>query len=451
MKKRFFAFALMLAVLAAVPAGEASFAPKAFLTVGGGYFSAALDTDGKLWLWGDNETGQLGDGSGEDRFSPVMIMESSSFISVAAGYFHTLAVDGGGGLWVFGDNGHAQLGNGVWGAGHYSLIPERRLENRAFAHVAAGGYHSIAIDTDGGLWTWGLNGFGQIGDGTAGNRRLTPYKVPAETRFVSAAAGNAHSLAIDRDGGLWAWGDNWMGQLGIGSSENRRTVPERVMENTRFASVAAGCYHSMAIDEDGGLWVWGWNSHSQIGDGAEGEYRTLPSKISDGTSFVSAAGGSYHTLAVDANNNLWSWGNNLAGQLGDGRDVLLSGVPTIIKSGFPFASVSAGAWHSLAADAFGGIWAWGSNGYGQLGDSTAIRRPAPVRIRANTLIGDIDGDGTVDAADITLLRRYIAAEDKDAFLRENPRFNLTNADVNGDYIINAADVALLRLWVAGWR
>jgi len=453
MKRKLAVIVLVFAMLAAMPAVGASSDPKAAVLAAGGAFSTAIDADGKLWAWGDNHAGQFGNGTRDDSYTPVNVIEHLSFISVSTGYDHTLAVDSGGGLWIFGDNKYGQLGNDEFGEGLYSSTPERRVPGETFARVAAGGYHSIAIDTNGGLWTWGLNGFGQIGDGTVGNRMLTPYKIPTQTRFVSAAAGNAHSLAIDEDGGLWVWGDNFMGQLGIGSNGGWRTVPIRIMEDTRFVSVAAGCFHSMAIDEDGGLWAWGWDSHFQIGGGVADEDRfvILPSKILEGTRFVSVSGGSYHTLAVDSRGNLWTWGSNVAGQLGDERKDPSTGVPTIIKRGMPFASVSAGAWFSLAIDYFGGVWAWGNNGYGQLGDGTDERRFEPVRVWEHPILGDIDDDHSIDAADITLLRRYIAAEDKDAFLLKNPKFNPDNADMNGDGTICAADVAWLRLWVSGFR
>jgi hypothetical protein len=275
---------------------------------------------------------------------------------------------------------------------------------------------------------------------------------------------SSHSLAIDANGGLWAWGYNWGGQLGDGTTENRSS-PVKIKSGTHFASVSAGYDHSLAIDDDGGLWAWGSNGRGQLGNGTSGwdENKNEPIKIKDGTRFLSiTAGGASmmsvipvgHSLAIDENGGLWAWGTNWGGHLGDGTDIQRNS-PVKIKDCTRFTSVSAGGEHSLAIDEASGLWAWGNNWSGHLGDGTTTSRYRPVQIWKAPLYGDVNGDGVINSGDVTFLKYYIASSDRAAFIRDNPSFNLVNARITGfgadgdeNTGPSAADVSLLQLWIA---
>jgi hypothetical protein len=196
--------------------------------------------------------------------------------------------------------------------------------------LAAGDYHGLAIKTDGGLWAWGSNNAGQLGDGTTSDR-WTPVQVLAGVAAVSARW--LHTLALKTNGNLWAWGYNRYGQLGDGTTTDRST-PVQIL--TGVAAVAAtSSYHTLAIKTDGSLWAWGLNDHGQLGDGTSSN-RSTPVQVLTGVTAVS--GGADHSLALKTDGSLWAWGGNDRGQLGDGTTTeRLSPVPVV---GFGGSSIS---------------------------------------------------------------------------------------------------------------
>lgn len=254
------------------------------------------------------------------------------------------------------------------------------LEDIEITSVVEGMRHSIVLDTDNTLWAWGDNGNGQLGDGTTENRY-----VPTEIlgSVVDISAGSAHTIAILEDGSLWAWGDNSNGQLGDGTTESRY-LPTRILNSVVAAS--AGSAHTVAILEDGSLWAWGNNFQGQLGDGTTIN-RYSPVRIMSDVTFVTTGG--HHTMAIRTDDSLWSWGNNSMGQLGNGARGNLIIYPnpdpkTIMDN---VATVSTGLNHTMAIRTDGSLWAWGDNRYGQFGFVYGASIPAmtpyssyPVRI-----------------------------------------------------------------------
>ncbi|MBK5967096.1 hypothetical protein CCR95_24255 [Thiocystis minor] len=340
-------------------------------------FSLALRTDGSLWAWGDNNLGQMGNGTyGIDRLIPGQVL--TGVAAMAGGREHALASQTDRKTSAWGNNLDGYLGDGTTVA-HFSPGPvltglSQILTSSA---VAAGWWHSLAINsgtTGGGrLSTWGNNLHGQLGDGTI-ERRLNPVWVSAlGDRVAAASAGEYHSLALTTDGSVWAWGDNYCGQLGDGTLyTSGRRIPYQVMSGAK--AVAAGQVHSLAVKEDGTLWAWGQNLFGQIGDGTYA-WRETPVQVLTGVAAVAA--GATHTLALKTDGSLWAWGNNIWGAIGDGtRDTRRT--PTQVLSGV--AAMAAGGWHSLAIKTDGSLWAWGANGDGQLGDGTTTYRLSPVQV-----------------------------------------------------------------------
>ena len=258
----------------------------------GTLYTAAIKTDGSLWTWGYNGGGELGDGTTEDKLTPVKIMDNVA--AVSAGYWHTVAIKTDGSLWTWGYNGGGELGDGTT---EDKYTPIKIMDN--VAAVSAGGSHTVVIKTDGSLWTWGYNWYGQLGGGTMENK-LTPVKIMDNVAAISA--GRDHTAAIKTDGSLWTWGYNGGGLLGDGTTEDKST-PVKIMDNV--AAVSAGDYHTTAIKTDGSLWTWGWTSSG-----------STPIKIMDNVAAVSA--GNEHTAAIKTDGSLWTWGRNDYGQLGDG-------------------------------------------------------------------------------------------------------------------------------------
>src|SRR3990170_1798433 len=239
------------------------------------------------------------------------------------------------------------------------------------SQIAAGSYHTLAIKSDGTLWAWGYNYSGQLGDGTTSNK-TTPVQIGTGTNWSQIAAGGYHSLAIKSDGTLWAWSGNSFGQLGDGTSRDYKTTPVQIGTGTNWSQIAAGDYHTLAIKSDGTLWAWGYNSYGQLGDGASGggNYKTTPVQIGTGTNWSQIAAGGYHTLAIKSDGTLWAWGGNSFGQLGDGTSSDYKTTPVQIGTGTNWSQIAAGGYHTLAIKSDRTLWAWG-NYYGQLGDATA--------------------------------------------------------------------------------
>jgi len=345
----------------------------------GGAFSLALDTDGDLWAWGANASGQLGDATTTSRNSPVRIKQGTKFQQIATGSAHSLAIDAAGDLWTWGRNADGQLGDGTT---TNRTSPIQIKSGTKFIFVAAGNDNSFAIDEDGGLWAWGANGTGgRLGNGST-TAQNTPVAIQSDTEFVYVAASNTHTLAIDKDGDLWAWGGNNNGQHGNGTS-GVRTTPVKIELTTKFEYVIAGNAHSHGIDTDGDLWAWGNPANGRLGNGSTTGNVTAPAKIKDGTEFIhiSAFGTSNtnHVLAVAEDGSLWAWGGNGSGRLGDGTTVQKE-TPVAIKPETKFVSVSAGEEFSFGLDEDGGLWAWGNNSVNQLGDGTSTARHTPVSV-----------------------------------------------------------------------
>ncbi len=355
--------------------------------------SAAITSDGDLWMWGWNEAGQLGDGTTTDRFSPVKIMDDAA--SVALGNRHSAVIKADGTLWMWGCNMHGELGIG--GNSFYNYPPVKVMDG--VMTVSAGFCHTAAIKSDGTLWIWGCGCFGQLGDGTdyPGHDFYQPTKIMDDVSSVSLGVWN--SAAIKTDGTLWAWGDNCDGQIGNGSETSVCNAPSKIMDGV--ASVCFGGYESAAIKKDGSLWMWGANSKGWLcGDGVAGDHYT-PVKVMDSVQLRSVAVGNGHSAIVKEDGSLWTWGSNSCGQLGDGTKTNRLQPVEIMED---VSSVSLGfsdeySIYSAAIKKDGSLWMWGGNDRGQLGDGTTTDRRSPVRIMVGGSGNGSDEDGYLPSKD----------------------------------------------------
>ena len=359
---------------------------------GGQNHTVALK-DGTAYAWGHNGLGQLGtgpiSGTGADSDVPVKVHGAgdvgflTDVLAVAAGGNFSLAlvsdgtgdgVPNDGTVWAWGDNFNGQLGYDP-DPGSPSLqssnTPGQVSGLTDVVAIAAGSSHSLAVKSDGTLWAWGYDGFGQLGDSAshAGNQSVTPVQVEGVggtgflTGVSSVAGGGLHSLALKNDGTVYAWGYNSTGGLGNGGGPDSSTPVQVKGENgmgtlTDVTDIAAGGEHSLAI-KDGNVYAWGLNNHGQLGDDTSVFQRNTPVKVKgeSGVGFLTdatdIAGGAHHSLAVaSTHDTVWAWGRNEFGSLGNGSFGGNFDTPVQAMQLIGATQVAAGDFHSLAvADA----------------------------------------------------------------------------------------------------
>jgi len=236
--------------------------------------------------------------------------------------------------------------------------------------VAAGGAHTLALAKDGHVYAWGANNSGQLGDGTHVSRER-PIRVRGLSNVVRVVAGRSHNLALTADGRVWAWGANDSGQLGIALKHAR--VPSPIPALADVVAIDAGGSHSLAVTRNGDVFAWGANNHGQLGDGSRKTRRT-PIRIGI-TSAAEVAAGSRHSLALGRDGSVYSWGFGARGELGT-RSLNAVARPQLIE-GLLAVTVRAGRDFSAAVRPDGALMMWGANDSGQLGDGTLVDRPAP--------------------------------------------------------------------------
>jgi alpha-tubulin suppressor-like RCC1 family protein len=256
-----------------------------------------------------------------------------------------------------------------------------------------------AIKTDGTLWVWGANAYGELGLDVSGalGKRSSPVQVGALTTWSQIKAGTVATAALKTDGTLWLWGRNNYGQLGqnIPTSTNRSS-PVQVGALTTWSKIANSGYHVVAIKTDGTLWSWGANGSGQLGLGNT-VYRSSPVQVGALTTWSDTAVGAYFTMATKTDGTLWTWGNNAFGELGQGTATGLSS-PVQVGALTTWSNIAGGDRHTMATKTDGTLWTWGRNQAGQLGLNDAadpfdvpINRSSPVQVGALTTWSRVSG------------------------------------------------------------
>jgi alpha-tubulin suppressor-like RCC1 family protein len=370
--------------------------------------SLALTADGQVWAWGSNTWGQLGDGTDKPSKKPILVQAGKREAfgrvkAIAAGYSHSLALRADGRVWAWGNNTFGKLGDGTQVDRHFPVQAGGSPGAAPLINVIAisgGGEHSLALLADGTLLAWGWNRFGQLGDGS-GVDRLVPVPVrrsPASSLRLRGvkeiAAGTFHSLALLADGSVRAWGDNTIGQLGDGTT-TQRNGPVMLAATSNAAlgpetqAIAAGRDHSLCLFHSSRIHAWGDNGSGQLGNELAPQFHPVAVMIDPALlDPIAASAGLAHSLALHIRGTVWAWGENQDGQLGDGSTVtraepaVVAGVTGARSELDGVKAIAAGVRHSLALRADGIAWAWGYNNSGQLGNGNtnpSNGQPTPFR------------------------------------------------------------------------
>lgn len=390
--------------------------------------TCAMTVEGGVKCWGHNDSGQLGDGTTTSSIAPVDVSGlSTGAMSISAGRSHTCAVAAGGGVWCWGANYHGQLGDGTqtnrqipvtvnglaagmnavaagdqhtcgltsggsvkcWGANGYGQLGDGTTTSSnapvnvtdmatGVTAIIAGAYHTCAVMANGGVKCWGNNDNGQLGNGSTSD-----HSIPGDVNGLTASAittGDDHTCALTPGGGVKCWGRNDFGQVGDGTVNNR-PVPVDVSGLTTGAhGMCAGSSHTCALMDGGGAKCWGHNNFGQLGNGATDD-ASMPVSVSGLVEGVTAiAAGQSHTCVLTLAGGVKCWGNNFFGQLGDGSTIGHLNPVVVSGLGTGVTAITAGASHTCALTASGGVKCWGLGFSGQLGEGNTLSRSSPVDV-----------------------------------------------------------------------
>jgi alpha-tubulin suppressor-like RCC1 family protein len=360
--------------------------------------TATMTLGSNSYAWGGNSSGQLGNGTttGSATPQPVIMPAGVTFSMVSGGDRHSVALDTSGHAWAWGLGYFGQLGNGAT-SDSASPVAVSMPAGVTFKAIAAGGNHNLALDTSGNAWAWGSNGLGELGNGGMSDS-ATPTAVimPPGVTFTAISAGFQGSLALDTTGKAWAWGSGIEGQLGNGlttpNTPNPVPLPVSMPPGVTFIAIASGGQFDLALDTTGKAWAWGYNYDGELGNGTTNQTgpqcfcSTTPVAVSmpAGVTFSSVAAGGFFSVALDTSGNAWAWGYNGEGELGNGTTTdSATPVQVSMPAGITFSAIAAGGGygsHSVALDTARKAWAWGKNGEGDIGDGTTINRTTPVAV-----------------------------------------------------------------------
>jgi alpha-tubulin suppressor-like RCC1 family protein len=357
-------------------------APLAALTdivhvQGGNGHSLALRSDGTILAWGNNGSGEIGNGTSDRVPVPVPVFNLTDVTALGTSWFHTLALRGDGTVYAWGENSKGALGNGSASATVYP-IPAAVTGLTGATAVAAGLDHSLAV-VGGTVRGWGSNSSGQLGTGTSSPTPVTgPVQALVLTDVTAVAAGGSHSLALKSDKTVWAWGSNSGGQLGIGGLGT--STPTPVPGLTNVMAIAAGNNLSMALRDDGTVWAWGANTFGEIGIGAASNTVGSPTQVLNLTNITAISGGWEFALALRSDGTVWGWGSNGKGQAGVPPAGTLVPAPVQLPGFAGVTAIDTGGAHSLALKSDGTVWAWGWNNNGQLGTGVDEISVVPLQV-----------------------------------------------------------------------
>lgn len=351
----------------------------------GGNSTIIIDKNDNMFACGLNYSWQLGIGStyfNTDTF--VEVLPKSNWKNISCGNFHTLAIRNDGTLWAWGNNEYGQLGNGTT---QNQATPIQIGLDTDWDEGNTGYHFSLAKKKDGTLWAWGRNLFGQLGVGDKNNRNI-PTKI-SNTKWKKFTTGNVHNLAIKDDGTLWAWGNSFNGQLGDGSSSESILMPKMISPNSDWMSISSEGLHTLAIKDNGTLWSWGNNINGTLGIDSIITRIKSPIQVGNESNWHYINTSELNSAAIKKDGTLWIWGGNEYGQLGF-EDTLSRFTPHKFNNDDDWYSISMGLFHIGAMKKDHIIYTWGRNNIGQLGIGNTIDSNIPTKIQCTSIISSYE-------------------------------------------------------------
>lgn len=358
------------------------------LVSGGTGHSMAVCADGSISAWGLNDQNELGQGSVSStgcfcEWTAVAVPGITGVSKVGAGGSHTLILMNNGTIKAIGRNFDGELGNGMQTtSGCFCDLNTVNVNGMTdVIAVSAGNISSLALKSDGTVWGWGGDNFGQLGDGNANLTgcfcELAPVQAAGLNNIVAITNGSYHAMALKGDGTVWAWGNNSNGQLGIGNTNNTATPTQIAISD--IIAIAAGQNHSYALKSDGTVWAWGDNSWGQLGTGTA---TNVPLQVQGLTNVIAIANGFNHSIALKNDGTVWTWGANYSGQLGNGSTngnttaTVVPGLTDIVELGGSMGNFC------LAIKSDGSVWSWGDNSWGSVGNGSITNALSPVLVQS---------------------------------------------------------------------
>jgi alpha-tubulin suppressor-like RCC1 family protein len=370
----------------------------------------AASDPGRVFGWGANNNGNLGDGTIVNRATAAALPAPWSVTQAAAGGSYSLLLLADGTLQSTGLNTDGQLGDGTTTA-RTSWGPVAEIDDATA--VAAGRYHGLALLDGGTVAAFGRNASGQLGTGNATGTPL-PVAVPGLSNVTQVSAGDTHSLALS-NGTAVGWGDNATGQLGDGTTTGR--LAPAAIDLSSFGQpvtqVSAGATHSLALLADGRVLAWGNRTSGKLGDGGAVDGDQLTPVLVDLSGFASpvtkVSAGALHSAALLADGTLIAWGNNASGRLGDGTTTFRP-APVAVGGLTGVVDVAAGATQTVALKGDGTVWAWGAGNLGQLGDGALANSSVPTQVPVTGAAGISQGVRAANVLAIAPVAPSVAPE-----------------------------------------
>jgi alpha-tubulin suppressor-like RCC1 family protein len=436
----------------------------------GRYHTCAIDSNSKAYCWGYNTHGELGINSSDTNAHPVPIAVGGTTCagdlcgktvkSISVGQYYTCAIDSDGKVYCWGHNDYGQIGDNTSGTDRLAPVAVNTangvsaLYGKTVKSIVAGFYHTCAIASDSNAYCWGDNANGGIGDNTSGTNRLAPVAVNTANgvsalygkTVKSVAIGDNQTCAIASDSNAYCWGYNNYGELGDNTSGTNRLAPVAVntangvsaLYGKTVKSISVAYEHTCVIASDNQAYCWGRNNYDQIGDNTSGTNRLAPVAVNTangvsalyGKTVTSIAAGIWHTCAIASDSQVYCWGRNNNGQIGDNTSGTDRLAPVAVNTangvsalyGKTVKSIAAGGYHTCAIASDGQVYCWGLDDYGQIGDNTSgTDRPAPVAVTSN-------GIGKAIDVNVTGTTNLLRSSDKSVWRQYNKTTRLTRVE-----------------------